>query len=101
MNKVFPYELGLQGTLFTLQFFNAVTATSMLQLVLLLIHITYFGYHMKLFLDNKWKVDAAAVWGINFKSKMKRTIFGGLAFAGTCFFLYLYNMIRVLTPGGR
>jgi hypothetical protein len=31
-----------------LQFFNAVTATSMLQLVLLLIHITYFGYHMKL-----------------------------------------------------
>jgi hypothetical protein len=31
------------------------------------------------------------VWGINFKSKMKRTIFGGLAFAGTCFFLYLYK----------
>ena len=72
MNRVFPYELGLQGTLFTLQvkfvlasilsvdclliiqswdywqFFNAVTSTSILQLLLLLIHTIYFGYHTKL-----------------------------------------------------
>ena len=48
MNRVFPYELGLLGTLFTLQFFNAVASTSMLQLILLLIHTGYFGYHVKL-----------------------------------------------------
>jgi hypothetical protein len=31
------------------------------------------------------------VWGLNFKGKMKRTMFAGLAFAGTCFFVYFFK----------
>jgi hypothetical protein len=34
--------------LFTLQSFNTVASMSMLQLILLLIHTGYFGYHVKM-----------------------------------------------------
>mmetsp|Transcript_85540 Transcript_85540/g.228101 ORF Transcript_85540/g.228101 Transcript_85540/m.228101 type:complete len:119 (+) Transcript_85540:118-474(+) len=64
MNKVFPFELGLLGVLFSLQTFNTLTGFSWLHLALFVIHSCYFGYHMKLYTDNKWKVDPAAV---NFK----------------------------------
>eukprot|EP00286_Rhodomonas_abbreviata_P020283 CAMPEP_0181303592 /NCGR_PEP_ID=MMETSP1101-20121128/8648_1 /TAXON_ID=46948 /ORGANISM="Rhodomonas abbreviata, Strain Caron Lab Isolate" /LENGTH=149 /DNA_ID=CAMNT_0023409191 /DNA_START=221 /DNA_END=670 /DNA_ORIENTATION=+ len=103
MNTIFPYEISLQGVLLGLCVVTLFVSPMGLKYFLVLLNSLYFAFLFHLLQSDKWKVDAAVVWGQEFRKKSQRIYLGGLAFCGVCFFLYLYNLVRALTtrPGSK
>eukprot|EP00285_Hemiselmis_virescens_P013550 CAMPEP_0173391358 /NCGR_PEP_ID=MMETSP1356-20130122/18336_1 /TAXON_ID=77927 ORGANISM="Hemiselmis virescens, Strain PCC157" /NCGR_SAMPLE_ID=MMETSP1356 /ASSEMBLY_ACC=CAM_ASM_000847 /LENGTH=163 /DNA_ID=CAMNT_0014348969 /DNA_START=224 /DNA_END=711 /DNA_ORIENTATION=+ len=97
MNYVYPLEMGLQAILLLIQLWMVIAFYGTPQLLAVLVNGGYLGYHLHLFAGNMWKVDPAKVWNPTFKKTSQTQILIGVIVYGTCFFLFLYNTIKVLT----
>uniref|UniRef100_A0A7S0YXD0 Transmembrane protein 138 n=1 Tax=Hemiselmis tepida TaxID=464990 RepID=A0A7S0YXD0_9CRYP len=97
MNYVFPLELGLQAFMLLVQTWMIFAFSGTPQLLAILINLGYLGWHLHLFTSNQWKVDAAKVWNPTFKKTSQTHVLIGVVVYGLLFFLFLYNVIRVLT----